>query len=89
MEGWETPQWQTNTIDFLDKTFSDGAVGVKVWKNIGMVVRNRDGDLIMIDDSRFDPIFEHLQKRGIVLMGHLGEPKNCWLPLDQMTVNIQ
>ena len=23
----------------------------------------------------------------MTLLGHQGEPKNCWLPLDQMTVN--
>ena len=41
----------------------------------------------MIDHPQFDPVFDHLQKKGIILMGHLGEPRNCWLPLDEMTVN--
>jgi hypothetical protein len=86
MQGWDAPDWQRKTIEFLDGTFAQGAVGVKVWKNIGMQFRDQDGRLVMIDNPRFDPIFEHLQKKGIVLMGHLGEPKNCWLPLDQMTV---
>ncbi len=87
MDGWDDPDWQLKTIRFLDQTFDKGAVGVKVWKNIGMVDRDESGKLIMIDDPRLDPIFDHLEKRGIVLMGHLGEPKNCWLPLEQMTVN--
>ncbi len=26
-----------------------------------------------------------IQDQGKTLMGHLGEPKNCWLPLDSMT----
>ena len=87
MDGWGDPDWQRKTIEFLDQTFEKGAVGVKVWKNIGMVVRDRAGKLVMIDDPRFDPIFEHLQERNIVLMGHIGEPKNCWLPLKEMSVN--
>ena len=87
MEGWDEPEWQEKTIQFLDETFAKGAVGVKVWKNIGMVVRDKQGELVMIDHPQLDPIFDHLQERGIVLMGHLGEPKNCWLPLKQMTVN--
>ena len=87
MEGWDEPDWQQKTTRFLDDTFAQGAVGVKVWKNIGMVARDKDGQLIMIDDPQLDPIFDHLQERGIVLMGHLGEPKNCWLPLEKMTVN--
>jgi len=28
-----------------------------------------------------------LTKRKITLIGHLGEPKNCWLPLEKMTTN--
>ncbi len=87
VEGWDASDWQEKTIRFLDETFEKGAVGVKVWKNIGMSARGQDGQLVMIDDPQFDPIFDHLAKRGVVLMGHLGEPKNCWLPLEQMTVN--
>lgn len=87
MDGWDDDDWHRRTIAFLDSTFEKGAVGVKVWKNIGMVFRDRSGKLVMIDDPRLDPIFDHIQRRGIVLMGHLGEPKNCWLPLEQMTVN--
>lgn len=88
MEGWDDKKtWQAETIAFLDDTFERGAVGVKVWKNIGMVFRDQSGNLVMFDDPQLDPIFDHLEKRGVVLMGHLGEPKNCWLPLDQMTVN--
>ncbi len=87
LSGWDEPDWVEKTIAYLDDTFAKGAVGVKVWKNIGMVFRDRQGQLIMIDDPQFDPIFDHLQARGIVLIGHLGEPKNCWLPLEEMTVN--
>ena len=87
MDGWDEPDWQERTIRFLDDTFQKGAVGVKVWKNIGMVVRDKQGKLVMIDDPKLDPIIDHIESREIVLMAHLGEPKNCWLPLGEMTVN--
>jgi len=51
-----------------------------------MVHRDGEGKLVMIDDPRFDPIFRKLIEKGIVVIGHLGEPKNCWLPLEEMTV---
>ena len=87
MEGWDEPDWVAKTLKHLDETFKKGATAVKVWKNIGMVHRNNAGDLVMIDDPQFDPIFRHLTEQGIVVVGHLGEPKNCWLPLEEMTVN--
>lgn len=87
MDGWDDEDWLGRTIRFLDEHFEKGAVGVKVWKNIGMVVRDKDGKLVMVDDPRLEPVIDHIEKRGMVLMAHLGEPKNCWLPLEEMTVN--
>ncbi|MEN8116827.1 MAG: amidohydrolase family protein [Bacteroidota bacterium] len=85
LDGWDESGWQENTISWIDQTIADGAISVKVWKNIGMEFRNKNGKLIMIDDPQFDAIFARLTEKNIPLVGHLGEPKNCWLPLDEMT----
>ena len=81
------PGWADEQLSLLKRAFDSGALGIKVWKNIGMSIKNKDGKFIMIDDPVFDPIFNYLEKNGIPVMGHLGEPKNCWLPLDSMTTN--
>ena len=87
MKGWDSPDWQKNTLAYLEASFEKGAIGMKVWKNIGMVEKDRDGKFIMIDNPKFDTIFSYLEKKGIPVCGHIGEPKNCWLPLEEMTVN--
>lgn len=48
----------------------------------------KDGDeqFVMIDDLRLDPVFDFIERHNKTLVGHLGEPRNCWLALDQMTV---
>ena len=79
------PGWADRQIAYLKKSFDSGAVGVKVWKNIGMTIRNKAGNFIMIDDPVFDPIFNYLEQNNFPVIGHIGEPKNCWLPLNQMT----
>lgn len=84
---WDDPDWIKNTLNWLDKSFAEGAIAVKVWKNIGMVFRDMNGELVMIDDPKLDTIFTMLTKKKIPLIGHLGEPKNCWLPIDEMTTN--
>ncbi len=81
------PGWAERTERRIDQAVSQGAVGIKVWKNIGMSLRDSGGRLVMIDAPRFAPVFDYLAARGIPLLGHQGEPHNCWLPLDQMTVN--
>jgi predicted TIM-barrel fold metal-dependent hydrolase len=87
MEGWDDPDWLDRNLSWLDSTINHGAIAVKIWKNIGMSYRDKDSTLIMIDHPRFDPIFKMLADRKIPVIGHLGEPKNCWLPLEEMTTN--
>ena len=85
MRGWGTPGWAHSVNARLDRAVSDGAVGVKIWKNVGMVEKTAAGDLIMLDDPGFDPVIAHIESLGITLIDHQGEPFNCWLPLEQMT----
>ena len=87
MEGFEEPGWSEKVLSGLKEDFEDGAVGVKVWKDIGMTFRDSLGNFIMIDDPRFDPVLDYIAENGKTLMAHIGEPRNCWLPLDSMTVN--
>ena len=87
MKGFGEPGWTERTNAAIDAAVAKGAVAVKVWKNIGMVVKDKDGKHIFLDDPRFDGVMAHIQKLGIPLIAHQGEPLNCWLPLDQMTTD--
>lgn len=87
VDGSDRPSWLPATRQRLDTALKAGAVGVKVWKNIGMSLKDADKKLVMIDDARFAPLFEDFAQRSIPLLGHQGEPHNCWLPLEKMTVN--
>jgi predicted TIM-barrel fold metal-dependent hydrolase len=86
VKNWKDPNWQQKTLAHLQDAFDKGAVGVKVWKNIGMELRDKNGKFVMIDDPRLDTIFNFIAKNNITLLSHQGEPKNCWLPIEQMTV---
>lgn len=85
-EDWLEPDWVDKSIASIKKGVQLGAVGVKVWKNIGMTIKDGNGNYALIDHPRLDPIFKFLEDHGIVLLGHVGEPRNCWLPIEEMTV---
>lgn len=85
MKGFGTPGWTERTNRWLDSQFAAGAIAVKVWKNIGMSATDAEGRRVFLDDPRFNGVMQHIQDRGIPLIAHQGEPRNCWLPLDQMT----
>lgn len=87
VDSFNAADWQQKTLDYLKASFEKGAIAVKVWKNIGMELKDRNGKFVMIDNPAFDPIIDFIEKNNITLIGHLGEPRNAWLPVDQMTVS--
>jgi hypothetical protein len=82
---WSQPHWVDSTLARLDRSFQSGAIAVKIWKNIGMDLRNSTGEFIMVSNPRIDTVLQYLEKRKIPLIGHNGEPRDCWLPLEKMT----
>jgi predicted TIM-barrel fold metal-dependent hydrolase len=85
--GWDSAEWVARVIRHLDSTLANGATAVKFWKNIGMVLKDKDGNMVMLDNSRLEPVFEHLRAKGIPVISHCGEPRDCWLPVPEMMSN--
>jgi len=76
------PSFEAESIKQINRDFSDGAVAVKIWKNIGMEIKNADGKFIMADDPKFEPIYKDIARHGKTLMAHLAEPDVAWGPPD-------
>jgi Amidohydrolase len=74
--------FSADTIKQIDRDFAQGAVAVKIWKNIGMEIKDRDGQYVMADDPKFDPIYEDIARHGKTLMTHQAEPDVAWGPPD-------
>jgi hypothetical protein len=84
---WGTAAWSKRTVSRLNDNISGGAVSVKLWKNIGMTVKDKNGKFIMVDDPGLKPVIDFITSKKLPVTGHLGEPRNCWLPLNKMTVS--
>ncbi len=85
LEDFGKPDFTSKTIARIKECINAGASGIKIWKNIGMVLRDSTGKYVMVDNPAFDSIFMYLEENNIPVLAHLGEPKDCWLPLDEMT----
>jgi predicted TIM-barrel fold metal-dependent hydrolase len=68
------------TVAQLRKEFVEGAVAVKIWKNIGMELKTPDGRYVMPDDPAFEPIYRAMAKENKTLVAHVAEPSSCWEP---------
>jgi predicted TIM-barrel fold metal-dependent hydrolase len=85
VDNFESKGFGNATILQIGKCMKAGASGMKIWKNIGMSQLDKSGKFVMADHVAFDPIYSFLEEQQFPLIAHLGEPKNCWLPADQMT----
>jgi predicted TIM-barrel fold metal-dependent hydrolase len=77
------PDHAERVIAGIEGDYAASAIACKVWRNIGMEVRDADGRFILLDDPRFEPIFAYLERAGRPVFAHIGEPFACWLPLDE------
>ena len=77
-----SPSFSTDTIKQIDRDFVQGAVAVKIWKNIGMEIKDSRGQYVMADDPKFDPIYKDIASHGKTLMTHQAEPDVAWGPPD-------
>ncbi len=74
--------FSADAIHQIDRDFAQGAVAVKIWKNIGMEIKDSSGQYVMSDDPKFEPIYKDIAARGKTLMTHLAEPDVAWGPPD-------
>ena len=86
--GFESRDFAGHAITTLRQSFDQGAIGVKIWKNIGMGIRGKAGAYLLPDDAALTPVFDAIQKADRTLIAHLAEPDGAWLPLDENNPEI-
>jgi predicted TIM-barrel fold metal-dependent hydrolase len=60
-----------------------GAAGVKVWKDLGLHVRDEDGELILPDDRRLIPLWEACAEEHVPVFIHTADPVAFFDPIDE------
>lgn len=77
---FEQPGFEARTIEQLNEDFGRGALAVKIYKVMGMEMKNRAGKWVMADDPAFEPIYRDIASHHRTLIAHLAEPDSCWQP---------
>jgi predicted TIM-barrel fold metal-dependent hydrolase len=74
------PAFAAQAIRGLNRDFSHGAVAVKIWKNIGMEIKNSKGNFIQPDDPVFAPIYKDIAAHQKTMIAHVADPSSAWEP---------
>lgn len=70
--------FSNEAINALNQDFARGAVAVKIWKNIGMEIKNAAEQFVMPDDPLFGPIYRDIAQHHKTLIAHVAEPDAAW-----------
>ncbi len=83
------PGWERELAAQFADAVDRGARGLKVWKNLGLHLRDERGRLLSIDDERLAPLWHIAADAGIPVLAHVGDPVAFFTPLDRHNERIE
>lgn len=66
-----------------------GAVGVKLWKNLGLWLEDVDGRRLSVDDPRLGALWGAAADEGLPVVIHQGDPPANFAPLDERNPRLE
>ena len=78
-----TPGFGRRAAAQLERDVAAGAVGLKLFKNFGLTVRDGGGQRVSVDDPELDPVWEMCARLDIPVLIHTGEPSEFSQPVDR------
>ena len=74
--------WPEKAAKQLEDDVKNGAVGLKIFKNLGFSVKDNSGKRVTVDDARLDAIWKKCGELKIPVLIHTADPKQFWDPMD-------
>jgi len=75
--------WTEKAVKELEQDVKNGARGLKIYKSLGLEVKDAGGKRVSVDDPRLDPIWAKCGELKIPVLIHTGDPASFWLPQDK------
>lgn len=76
------PGWSERAVAELAADVAAGAQGLKIYKSLGMDVRDAAGQRVAVNDPRIDPVWAKCGELGIPVLIHSADPAPFWQPKD-------
>ncbi|CAN5335964.1 hypothetical protein BH23BAC3_BH23BAC3_02810 [soil metagenome] len=80
----DEPDFAVKEAEKLEEAVRMGARGMKIFKALGLTIRDASGEIIRVDDPRIDPIWKKCGELGIPVLIHVSDPKAFFDPLDEL-----
>ena len=72
-----------NNIELITEAVSNGVIGLKVYKSLGLTDKDKNNNRIKVNDERLDPIWSVCGDLNIPVLIHSADPSSFWKPKDK------
>ncbi|HEY6271674.1 MAG TPA: amidohydrolase family protein [Terriglobales bacterium] len=76
------PGFAAAVIRQINGNFEQGAIALKIWKNIGMELQDAKGNYVLPDNPVFSSIYQDIAAHHKTLIAHVADPDSLWNPPD-------
>ena len=81
-DGAGAPGWAEKAVANLEQAVKNGAIGLKIAKNLGISAKKHDGSRLKVDDPVLKPVWDACARLNIPVIIHTAEPPEFFSPLD-------
>jgi predicted TIM-barrel fold metal-dependent hydrolase len=71
------------SVERLERFVAAGACGLKFWKDLGLSLRDQDGEFLRVDDERLAPLYDKAAALRVPVMFHTADPDAFFQPIDR------
>ena len=79
----DDPNFGSKNKDLIREGVSNGVIGLKIYKSLGLDDKDKFGNRIRINDERLKPIWDVCAEQNIPVLIHSGDPQAFWYPKDK------
>jgi predicted TIM-barrel fold metal-dependent hydrolase len=78
----DDPDFGAKQVAYLESARARGVTGLKIFKDLGLRIRDASGALVAVDDPRLDPIWAACGRLGMPVLIHSADPVAFFAPID-------
>ncbi len=79
----DEPTFAADHVAMLERAHARGMAGLKIFKSLGLTIKDRSGTVVPIDDPRIDPIWAACGRLRIPVLIHSADPAAFFAPIDE------
>jgi len=79
----DEPDFAEGAVAEIRRARAKGAAGLKIFKSLGLTVRDASGKVVPVDDARLDPIWAVCGELGMPVLIHSADPVAFFEPIDE------